>query len=63
MELGRIRYQRLGHPGLKILIKTSQITEGMLNLQGLKKADIDCNAYIRLKIMRRPVKGSLTDPL
>ena len=63
MELGRIWYQRLGHPGLEILIKTSQITEGMPNLQGLKKANINYNAYTKSKIMRRPTKGPLTDPL
>ena len=63
MELRRIWYQRLGHPGLKILIKTSQITKGIPNLQGLKKVDINYNACIRLKMMRRPTKGPLTDPL
>ena len=35
----------------------------MPNLQGLKKADINCNACIKLKIMRRPTKGPLADPL
>ena len=32
-------------------------------MQGLKKADINCNACIKLKIIRRPIKGPLTDPL
>ena len=35
----------------------------MLNLQGLKEVDLDCNACTRSKIIRRPVKGPLTDPL
>ena len=35
----------------------------MPNLQGLKEADIDCNACTRSKMMRRPVKGSLANPL
>ena len=34
----------------------------MPNLSGLKEADIDCNACIKLKMMRRPVKGPLADP-
>ena len=63
MELRRIWHQRLSHPGLEILIKTSQITEGMPNLQRLKEADINYNACTKSKIMRRPVKGPLTDPL
>ena len=36
--------------------------EGMLNLQGLKEVDINCNAYIKLKIIRRPATGPLADP-
>ena len=35
----------------------------MLNLQGLKEVDIDYNACTKLKIMRRPIKGPLADPL
>ena len=35
----------------------------MPNLQRLKKADINCNAYTRSKMIRRPAKGPLTDPL
>ena len=35
----------------------------MLNLQGLKKADINYNACTKSKIMRRPTKGPLADPL
>ena len=35
----------------------------MPNLQGLKEVDIDCNACIKLKMMRRPTKGPLADPL
>ena len=35
----------------------------MLSLQRLKKVNIDCNAYIRSKMIRRPVKGPLTNPL
>ena len=35
----------------------------MPNLQGLKEADIDCNACTKSKIMRRPVKGPLADSL
>ena len=35
----------------------------MLNLQGLKEVDIDCNACTKLKMMRRPAKGPLADPL
>ena len=35
----------------------------MLNLQGLKEADIDCNTCTKSKIMRRPTKGPLTNPL
>ena len=35
----------------------------MLNLQGLKKVNIDYNACLRSKIMRRPAKGPLEDPL
>ena len=35
----------------------------MLNLQGLKEANINCNAYTKLKMMRRPAKGPLADPL
>ena len=34
----------------------------MPNLQGLKEADINCNACTKLKIMRRPTKGPLADP-
>ena len=63
MELRPIWHQRLSHPGLKILIKTSQITEGIPNLQGLKKTNINCNTYTKSKIIRRPTKGPLTDPL
>ena len=37
--------------------------EGMLNLQGLKEVNINCNACTKLKIIRRPVKGPLADPL
>ena len=33
----------------------------MLNLQGLKKVDIDCNACTRSKMMRRPAKDPLAD--
>ena len=51
------------NPGLDILIKTSQITKGILNLQGLKKADINYNACTRSKMMRRLTKGLLADPL
>ena len=35
----------------------------MPNLQGLKKADINCNACIKSKMIRRPTKGPLADPL
>ena len=35
----------------------------MPNLQGLQEVDIDCNAYTRLKMMRRLIKGPLADPL
>ena len=35
----------------------------MPHLQGLKEVDIDCNACIKLKMMRRPAKGLLTDPI
>ena len=35
----------------------------MPNLQGLKKADINCNACTKSKMMRRPAKDPLTDPL
>ena len=35
----------------------------MPNLQGLKEVDIDYNACTKSKIMRRPAKGPLTDPL
>ena len=35
----------------------------MPNLQGLKKADIDYNACTKSKMMRRPAKGLLADPI
>ena len=35
----------------------------MPNLQGLKEVNINYNACIKLKIIRRPIKGPLTDPL
>ena len=35
----------------------------MPNLQGLKEVDINCNACTKLKMMRRPAKGPLADPL
>ena len=35
----------------------------MPNLQGLKEADINYNTYTKSKMMRRPVKGPLADPL
>ena len=35
----------------------------MPNLQELKEADIDCNACTKSKMMRRPTKGPLADPL
>ena len=35
----------------------------MPNLQGLKKVNINYNAYIKSKMIRRPTKGPLADPL
>ena len=35
----------------------------MPNLQRLKKADINCNTCTKSKIIRRPTKGPLADPL
>ena len=63
MKQGQIWHQRLGHPGLKLLVKTSKITEGMPNLQGLTEADISCEACTKAKMVRRPSKGPLADPL
>ena len=61
-ELGRLWHKRLGHPGLKLLVKTSKITRGMPNLEGLTEADIHCQVCTQAKMLRHPSKGPLADP-
>ena len=45
-----------------MLIKTSKITNGMPNLEGLKEIDIDCQICTQAKMVRLPSKGPLADP-
>ena len=61
-ELGRLWHKRLGYPGLKLLVKTSKITRGMPNLEGLTEDDIDCQVCTQAKMLRLPSKGPLANP-
>lgn len=52
----------MGHPGLKLLKKTTEITNGAPNLNTIKEVDFKCIECNKGKIVRRASKNPIPDP-
>ncbi len=63
LQLVSLWYIRLGHLNLNLFKKTVKITNGMPNLNAVKKEDFVCLAYDRNKVVRRSNLRALLDPL
>ncbi|KAK2074449.1 hypothetical protein P8C59_008656 [Phyllachora maydis] len=48
LNLAKLWHVRLGHIGLRLLKKTSSITEGLPNFDKIKEADFHCSSYDRV---------------
>ncbi|KAK2068449.1 hypothetical protein P8C59_003085 [Phyllachora maydis] len=57
LNLAKLWHVRLGHIGLRLLKKTSNITKGLPNFDKIKEADFHCSSYDRGKAVRRVSKA------
>ncbi|KAK2070775.1 hypothetical protein P8C59_005244 [Phyllachora maydis] len=62
LNLAKLWHVRLGHIGLRLLKKTSSITQGLPNFDKIKEADFHCSSYDRGKAVRRVSKALIPDP-
>jgi len=63
LEAARLWYVRLGHISLDLLKKTAKITTGMPDFQKVRLTDLVCQSCNVVKILRRPSRKPVTDPL
>src|SRR6266566_3174661 len=63
LQLTSLWHIRLEHLGLNLLKKTVKITNGIPNLNTVKKEDFVCLACDRSKAIRRPNLRALPNPL
>ncbi|KAK2067450.1 hypothetical protein P8C59_001190 [Phyllachora maydis] len=56
-----LKEPNIGHIGLRLLKKTSSITEGLPNFDKIKEADFHCSSYDRGKAVRRVSKALIPD--
>ncbi|KAK2068011.1 hypothetical protein P8C59_002685 [Phyllachora maydis] len=61
LNLAKLWHVRLGHIGLRLLKKTSSITEGLPNFDKIKEADFHCSSCDRGKAVRRVSKALIPD--
>ncbi|KAK2068841.1 hypothetical protein P8C59_003457 [Phyllachora maydis] len=62
LNLAKLWHVRLGHIGLRLLKKTSSITQGLPNFDKIKEADFHCSSYNRGKAVRRVSKALIPNP-
>ncbi|KAK2073992.1 hypothetical protein P8C59_008229 [Phyllachora maydis] len=57
-----LKEPNIGHIGLRLLKKTSSITQGLPNFDKIKEADFHCSSCDRGKAVRRVSKALIPDP-
>ncbi|KAK2068441.1 hypothetical protein P8C59_003077 [Phyllachora maydis] len=62
LNLAKLWHVRLGHIGLRLLKKTSNITKGLPNFDKIKEADFHCSSYDQGKAVRRVSKALIPNP-
>ncbi|KAK2074896.1 hypothetical protein P8C59_009066 [Phyllachora maydis] len=62
LNLAKLWHVRLGHIGLRLLRKTSSITQGLPNFDKIKEADFHCSSCDRGKAVRRVSKALISNP-